>query len=256
MYDREQLKKWGGADSNVRIKYNPPIIKFNGAKGKFTLVEKDGDKYKAPVDLPDTLEVTILRPRRSCGWYEKNAKGESINYFTREHNGYLDKLTLFCSENNGKAKVIDEGTSSELYEKYQLLRTSANLYMLYNGAVHKLKIKGVSGKAFREYRDSLAKDQKYLFDFATLLTIKKEDGAAFDFYSVAFTAGFPTDFEKVGPFIEEVGTVMDRIDEQFAVNELNRQSSDVDQGGGYQEPIVDVDEDEAPEEIKVENIPF
>lgn len=254
MYDREKFKKWGGADSGARLKYNPSVIKFNGAKGKFTLVEKDGDKYKAPVDLPATLEVTILRPRRSCGWYEKNTKGESINYFTREHNNYLDKLTLFCSENNGKPKMIDEGTSNELYEKYQQLRTSSVLYVLYNGSVHKLKIKGISGKAFRDYRDSLAKDDKYLFDFTTTLSVKKEDGAAFDFYSVAFTAGAPTDMELIGGFMEEVGTTLDKIDEQYATMAANRQDY-VEQPEMGAEPVIDVDED-APEEIKIDNIPF
>lgn len=259
MYDKKSLDKLSGNDSTARIKYTPSLIKFNGSRGIFTLIEKTDAGYGQPQPITAPLNVTILRPRRVCGWYEKDPKGVAVSYFTNEHNAYNDVLTLFSAEKDGKAQVIDTGTSGELYEKYPLLRTSVVLYVLYNGVVHKLKLKGKSLKAFKDYREALAKDDKAFYEFETELSIKKEESQSFDYYSVLFNAVVPTDLEKVGPFIEQVGSILDKIDEQHAKAAVRSQDANMNMDG----PIIEVPEDEEPEtlntansDIKVDDIPF
>jgi hypothetical protein len=265
MYDKTQLDKLSGNDSTSRVKYTPSLIKFNGSRGTFSLVEKTTSGYNAPKALTAPIKVTILRPRRVCGWYEKNSTGEGMSYFTNEHNSYADILTLFCVEKDSKAKVIDTGTSSALYEKYPLLRTSVVLYVLYNNVVHKLKLKGKSLKAFKAYREELEKDKKSFYEFETELSVNKEESQSFDYYSVVFSATTPVDLEKVGPFIEEVGTVLEKIDNQHSRDSIAAQDAQDPQSiqPGYTEPVIDVDDgdepktlDSAEDNIDVKNIPF
>ena len=267
MYDKAKLDKLSGNDSTSRISYTPSLLKFNGSRGAFSLVEKTEKGYSEPTPLTTPLKVSLLRPRRICGWYEKTPDGKSISYFTNEHNNYADMLTLFSAEKGSKAKVVDTGTSSSLYEKYPLLRTSIVLYVLYDDVVHKLKIKGRSLKSFKKYREDLEKDGKAFYDFETSLDSKKEESQTFDFYSVVFSAEKETDFDKVGPVIEEVGTILNKIDEQHALNAIVSQDDvSASQGDASQpevntgEEVINVDEEpetlDSSDEIKVENIPF
>jgi hypothetical protein len=262
MYDKEKLNKLSGNDSITRVKYNPSLIKFNGSRGTFSLVEKTQEGYAAPKALTAPITVTILRPRRICGWYEKTQAGENVSYFTNEHNSYADQLTLFSVTGNGKAKVVDNGTSSELYEKYPLLRTSVVLYVLYNGTVHKLKLKGKSLKAFKTYREVLDKDDKTFYEFETEIGANEEASQSFSYYSATFNATKPTDLEKIGPFIESVGNVLDKIDAQHKKASAQAAQDFEGEQPGHSEPIIEVDEEGEPEplktddDIKVDDIPF
>lgn len=262
MYDKTKLNKLSGNDSTTRIKFTPSLIKFNGSKGTFSLIAKTPEGYDEPKPITAPITVTILRPRRVCGWYEK-VDGKSVNYFTNEHNSYEDQLTLFSSEKGSKPKVVDTGTNGSLYEKYPLLRTSTVLYVLYNNEVHKLKLKGKSLKAFKTYREDLAKDDKTFYDFETEINAKKEASESFDYYSVTLVATKPTDLEVVGPFIEQVGTTLNKIDEQHQRASIEAQdASDTGHAqGGYSEPVINVDDDEpvtleSNDDIKSDEIPF
>jgi len=264
MYDKTKLNKLSGNDSTTRVKYTPSLIKFNGSRGTFSLVEKTQEGYATPKPLTPPISVTILRPRRICGWYEKTPAGENVSYFTNEHNSYSDRLTLFSVTGNGKAKVVDTGTSSDLYEKYPLLRTSVVLYVLFNNAVHKLKLKGKSLKAFKTYRETLDKDDKTFYEFETEIGANKEESQSFDYYSATFNATKPTDLEKIGPVIEEVGTILEKIDAQHTKASIAaREASDPGSTQpGYNEPVINVDDEEPAtletdnSEIKVDDIPF
>ncbi|MBU2007488.1 MAG: hypothetical protein KKF08_19130, partial [Gammaproteobacteria bacterium] len=254
MYDKTKLNKWSGNDATIRIKFTPSVIKFNGSKGTFTLIAKNAEGYDAPVAMTAPFTVTILRPRRICGWYEKEG-GKSISYFTNEHNSYEDQITLFSSEKGDKAKVIDTGTSGSLYEKYPLLRISAVLYVLYNNEVHKLRLKGKSLKAFKTYREDLAKDNKTFYEFETEVNSKKEVSDTFDYYSATLTATKPTDLEIIGPFIESVGTTLDKIDEQHkkASVEAQEKSDPGSTQHRYTEPVINIDDEDEPATLETDN---
>lgn len=264
MYDKTKLNKLSGNDSTTRIKYTPSLIKFNGSRGTFSLVAKTPEGYAAPVPLTAPITVTILRPRRLCGWYEKTPAGENVSYFTNEHNSYSDQLTLFSVTGNGKAKVVDTGTSGELYEKYPLLRTSVVLYVSYNGTVHKLKLKGKSLKAFKTYRETLDKDDKTFYEFETEIGSNEEVSQSFSYFSATFNATKPTDLEKIGPVIEEVGNILEKIDAQHTkASVAAKESADPGSTPGYNEPVINIDDEDEPVtletdngEIKPEEIPF
>jgi len=261
MYTRDQLKKWGNQSAPVRIKLLTPIIQFNGSKGSFSLLKRINDVIQPAIALPSSLEVTILRARRSLGWYERNLQGQGIFYSTNEHNDYNDSVSLFKHEKGKKSQLVDSGLSRDLRNRHPQIKVNRELYVLLDDTVHKIKVKGKSMQNFMIYHEELSKDGKLLFDFSTKLGIKEETGAGFQYYSITFEAGTPTDLEKVGPFIEHVGTTLEKIDKQAAIRAISiqdeqRQLDETQPELPSNEPVINVDDDIQEEEIKVEDIPF
>lgn len=249
-FNRDELVALAGG-SPTKAKFKVPLIKFNGSTGKFQLLPLVDGKYDALESLPDNLEMVILRPRRQYAAFEK--EGEvGLSYYSSEHNTWEDVVTLFRKEKGGKAKVVGTDTGAALREIYPTIRLNAVLYVLFNGEVHKLVAKGMSRKNFTTYRDKLAADNKMLFDYVTKISSKQEAGTGFSYSVMNFDAGAETKLEEIGTFIQLVGTSLNQVDEQYAKAKNSRGSAEK----GEELPIVDVEEVENDEEIKMSEIPF
>jgi len=256
-YDKESLKKISGG-SQVRTTYKVPTIKFNGNTGLFTLFPV-GD-FKNGSEITD-VELVIMRPRRTFTSYEKISKTESLRMFTNEHNTWKDHVTVFEAKTGQKIKAVGNGTIELLRNEFPTLRINSNLYCLYNGEVHKLSVKGKSRQSLVDTQKELAKDGTEFFEKKVKLVPTQESGTGGNVYFyIKYEVVGDSDLEVVGPHMEDIAKVMDKIDEEYAeTNQRMTEEAKILSGDEEEDliPIEDAPKETTPDdEIKVEDIPF
>ena len=224
-YSKEKLKEMSGGDK-VRTTYKVPTIKFNGNSGLFTLFPA-GD-FKNGTDITD-VEITILRQRRTFTSYEKlPGTGGFISMFTNEHNSWEDIVTIFESKTGQNIKVVGTGKMNDLRAEFPTLRINSNCYCLYKDEVHKLVVKGKSRQSLVDTRKELAKDDVELFEKKFKLVPQQEQGNGGNvYYFLKFEAIGESDLNVIGPHMEAISKIMDKIDEEYVeTNKFLKESND------------------------------
>jgi len=257
-YSKDQLKKISGGEK-MRTTYKVPTIKFNGNSGKFTKFPV-GD-FKNGTEITD-VELVIMRPRRTFTSFEKTPEG-AVRMFTNEHNSWRDHVTVFEAKPGKNIKAIGSGLIEHLRGEFPALRINSNLYCLYDGAVHKLTVKGKSRQSLVDKQKELAKDGLELFEKTVKLTPTQETGDGGNvYYFINYEVTGDSDLQVIGPHMEDMAKIMDKIDAEYA--ETNARMSEeaealVGAGNGSDdEDIIPIEEatNETDDEIKVEDIPF
>ncbi len=254
-YDKESLKKISGGDK-MRTTYKVPTIKFNGNSGiltKFPL----GD-FKNGTEVKD-VELVIMRPRRTFTSFEKTPEG-NIRMFTNEHNTWKDHVTVFEAKTGKRIKAVGSGSIEQLRNEFPSLRINSNLYCLYDGEVHKLVVKGKSRQSLVDKQKELAKDGLEFFEKKVKLEPKQETGTGGNmYYFLNYEVTGDSDLNVVGPHMEDIAKVMDKIDEEYAeTNQRMSEEATALAGGSEEAEDIPIEEatSEADDEIKPEEIPF
>lgn len=258
-YDKESLKKISGGDK-MRTTYKVPTIKFNGNSGILTKFPV-GD-FKNGTEVKD-IELVIMRPRRTFTSFEKTPEG-SLRMFTNEHNTWKDHVTVFEAKTGKRIKAVGSGSIEQLRNEFPSLRINSNLYCLYDGEVHKLTVKGKSRQSLVDKQKELAKDGLEFFEKTVKLEPKQETGTGGNmYYFLNYEVTGDSDLDKVGPHMENIAKVMDKIDEEYTeTNQRMTEEAQALAGDGTPEveedivPIEEATKDEPEDDIKVEEIPF
>lgn len=255
-YSKNQLKKWSGGDK-VRTTYKVPTLKFNGNSGKFTKFPA-GD-FKNGTDITDDIELVIMRPRRTFSSFEKTPEG-SVRLFTNEHNTWQDHVTVFEAKTGKGIKAIGSGAIEDLRNEIPSLRISSNLYCLYEDEVYKLTVRGKSRQSLVDKQKELSKDGLELFEKKVKLIPTQETGTGGNvYYFLNYEITGDSDLDKIGPHMEDISKVMDKIDEEYTeTNKRMSKEADALTGENTEEediiPLEDTAKDN--DEIKPEEIPF
>jgi hypothetical protein len=251
MYDMNTLREWSGANnSSARIKYEVPNIKFNGMSGSMQSFAIGADKT-AGVDIPgNQMSVVLLRARRTVSAFKKEGT-KPIVMFSNEHNTWRDEITIWKKDDAG-SKVLATGLFRDLRETYKELDLRFNLYILYQGAVNKIQIRGKSRRNFAEYAKKLNEAGKNIFEVNTKITAQKEKNqvSGMEFYALSFESTGDSSIEMVAPCLQEVGEKMNSIDEQFKTTQKSKPREEV-QG---ELPIIKYDEPS--DDLNVDDIPY
>jgi len=262
-YSKEQLSKLSGGVP-LRTSYKVPTIKFNGNTGKFALFP--AGNFKDGTEITD-VELVIMRARRTFSSYEKIPNG-TVRMFTNEHNTWKDHVTLWQAKTNEKTKVIGSGLIEQLRIEFPTLRINSNLYCLYKEEVHKLVVKGKARQSLIDKQKELASDEKEFFEKNIKLVPVQDSGDGGNlYYYLKYEVVSDSDLDKVGPHMEAIAKVMDKIDEEYV--ETNKRLSEEAKVlvGDKQEPELDTIEVDSEEEIiptenpegdsiKIDEIPF
>jgi len=257
-YSKDQLKKISGGEK-MRTTYKVPTIKFNGNSGVLTKYPV-GD-FKNGTDITD-VELVIMRPRRTFTSFEKTPEG-NVRLFTNEHNTWKDHVTVFEAKTGKRIKAVGSGSIEQLRNEFPSLRINSNLYCLYDGEVHKLTVKGKSRQSLVDKQKELAKDGVEFFEKKVKLVPTQETGTGGNvYYFLNYEVTGESNLDEVGPHMEEIAKVMDKIDQEYAeTNQRMEEEAQALTGGGSdngEEDLISTEEaiNEADDEIKPEEIPF
>ena len=255
-YSKEQLSKLSGG-GKVRTTYKVPTLKFNGNTGVFTKFPV-GD-FKNGEVVTD-VELVIMRPRRTFSSFEKIPPNGSIRMFTNEHNTWKDHVTVFEAKTGERVKAVGNGVIEQLRGEFPTLRINSNCYCLYDGEVYKLVIKGKSRQSLIDKQKELAKEATEFFEKKIKLVPVEETGTGGNlYYFMKYEVIGDSDLNVVGPFMESMGKIFDKIDEEYAeTNERMSSEAEALSGGEVEEDLISVEDatKDTEDEIKVEDIPF
>lgn len=261
--DLAELADLSGEAAVRQRKYTVPILKFHGSKGEFSILTPDADGNYVPTPPTKIFEGVILKVRRSLGAFEK-IEGQSIQYYSNEHNSFRDQLVLFQKRGETKkSNMVAEGTMKELKEIYPNLRLRQILYLLIpsSGDVVKMSVKGKSlASLFEYYREF--KENEHMFEYVTKMERHTEENEGISFYVIDFIKDKKSDIELVAEKIREVASNLKLQDKSYA--ESAQTTKDTREGmasGGEkvepEKPAVEKSEEkDNGEEINVENIPI
>lgn len=256
-YTKDQLKKSFGG-SRVRTTYKVPTIKFNGNTGKLTMFAAGDFKTGTEIIEP---ELVPLRIRRVYTSFEKAPDKTSIRMFTNEHNSWEDHLTVFEARANKGIKAIGAGAIKDLQPEFPALRITNHVYSFYNNEVYKLVIKGKSRQSLVDKQKELARDGIELFEKKFKLSVAQESGPGGNiFYFLKFDVVGDSNLDEVGPHMETIGKVMDKIDAEYLeTNKRMAKEADLLNGGvaeEVEEDMLPIESNDDGEEIRPEDIPF
>jgi len=259
--DINKLKQYAGAPvSSSRTKLEVPIISLGGTTGDVTLMGLD--KSKTIIKLP--FECTILRIRRQA-WAFRKEDGKNISQYSTEHDTWKDHITVF-EYKDSKNKVIAEGTYNEIYATMPELKMKNNAYVLYEGNVCKLEIKGSSRRAFVDFQKELNSDGKETFEKNIKIDVAEQTGGAFKYFSMTFEKAGDSDMDKVAEKLGEIGPTFEKMNAEYGerVEKNRKEHSPVDvstEQAGFNEETIDAEtptnsDGEDSQDKKVEKIPF
>ncbi len=259
-YSKDSLKKLSGG-GKVRTTYKVPTIKFNGNSGVFTKFPV-GD-FKNGTDITD-VELVIMRMRRVFTSFEKIPEG-NLRMFTNEHNDYNDHVTVFEAKTGQRIKAVGAGIIEDLRNEFPQLRINSNLYCLYEGAVHKLVIRGKSRQSLVDKQKELAKEDSEFFEKKLKLIPTQETGQGGNvYYYLKYDVVGDSKLDEVGPHMEEIAAIMDTMDEEYSKSNkrIESEAQALTTGEDEEEDIIPISDVSANTEgsdddpIKVEDIPF
>lgn len=216
---RKRLADKSGDSNNARPpKYEVPLIRFDGNTGKFKKVTKNKDGENVDEALTKPLEFVVLKKRRLLSSYSKK-----LSYFTNEHNNTNDKLMLFKFD--GSVSLQDTGFTDELRAKYQTLKTHEVVYILMDGEVCKMEIKGGSLGGYYDYQKALKSEEKHSFEVLTIVdSAKAESEGGFDYFKMTFDfKPLNVDFDTLETKIDEVAKACEESD-NYTKQKLNEKS--------------------------------
>ena len=179
-------------------------------------------KDERPVNIPigSSLDVIFVKIRRRL--VARDSKGFQVMSSTQH--GHKDQVVSLWKEE----KLIDTGKASELRVKYEDLRTVQEIYILHEGKLKMLIVKGAAlgsetrdkkYPTFYEYLQSISSEG--IFSCVTKLGGVKEKGAK-DFYTMTFEKGRPTTAEEQLAVLSESDKLTEIIKEYDKENSVVR----------------------------------
>ena len=210
------------------------------------------------------VELVIMRPRRVFTSFEKTTEG-NISLFTNEHNSWEDHLTLFEFRLNKRIKVVGSGTIESLRDEFPSLRINSNLYCLYDNEVYKLVAKGKTRQSLIDKQKELAKDGFDFFEKKIKLIPTQETGTGGNiYYFLNYEVVGDSVLDEVGPHMEEINKIMNKIDEEYAETSkrMTQETKDSTENDVEDDDILVEDtigkesEDKEDDVIKPSEIPF
>lgn len=222
--DEARLKRMqdlaGEQEGGRAPKLDLPLIKFDGNTGRFSY--RDLDKNESEIESP--IGVVIVKNRKRL---ESFNDGLSTNDYTSPS----QVVTLFQRNDDGKYTRLATGKATDLRQQYPTLKTQEILYVVYNGELCKLTVKGTSSSAFYEYRDVLKAENKHSFMVTTMLSSEDFKGSKIKktFYNIGFTSAELTQDNAELDFIEESMTKVSeyvKASDKFQADKLLSQESD------------------------------
>jgi len=229
-YNQEDLDRMAGEKNSLsRPKLEIPEIKFKAKEGIFKLVERPENWQKGQpyneTDLGNSVKVVLLRLKRFL---------TRDDFITEEYDGKNEVIELKQTGTNAMGRwqiqFVDQGTPEQLKEKYDL-RASANIYVLHEGCLAKIKVGGTSlfsdkyenATLLYNYVSSFDKAQdERAYKFVTQITaygpVKFPKGSS---YLMSFTRKEPLSeqqMDNVGDNLEIISSYYEQLDlykEQF-----------------------------------------
>jgi len=256
--EEERLAELSGENEVMTIKFRVPLLKFNGKTGKFLLYNPDqeGKLPSRPSGQFDEIDCVILKVRRVLGAWETGPNDQWISIFSNEHNSWRDEIVLF-ERRAGilRPRIIDQGPSKQIRDKYRNLKLTQNLYVLFQDQIVKLPVKGKSLGALFEFYDTLSRKGEHIWQFVTKIQSHQETKGAVDFYVMDFLKQEKADFEVVKEKIEEVAAKLERQDKSFAERPMLEEEveKELQDDSSETETSSQVPQED---EVKVEDIPF
>lgn len=204
---RAKLAGQFGGNMEKAPKYNLPIIRLNGTDGKYTMTTyTDGESKQE--ELGEVIEYTIIKNRKKLEDYNN---GLSTSEYSQ--NGVI--TTLFLNS-DGKYSKEAVGTAADLRKKYTTLKTHEILYVIYEGEVCRLIVKGSSSSKYYEFLEQHKEDGTHLYEYKTISEVesapnpKKRNSK---YYFMSFKKGKESDLEKVSEKMDEVDAELKKIDD-------------------------------------------
>jgi hypothetical protein len=148
----------GDSGGGKAPRYRVPLIKFDGNTGEFRKIDPE---TKDATPLPKQIEIVILKNRKKLEDYDSGLS-------TNEFNGLHQKVTLFKSD-DGKFSRVAVDVPTVLKEDYPTLKTQEVLYVLFEGEICQLVVKGGSSTNFYSYRDVLKDLDQHTFEVMTVV---------------------------------------------------------------------------------------
>lgn len=241
----DQLKRMldmSGEDTGGKApKYIVPMIKFNGNTGEFQkIVMADGEKQIFP--LAETIKFVILKNRKKLECFEDGLS--SIEY-----NSPSQIVTLF-SNNDGKFSRLTTDTVSNIKDEYPSLKTQEILYVLMDGEICKLVVKGGSSKGFYDYRDVLKGEGLRSFQVTTEVSSSETKGKANKKYMKMDFNNLPLEIplDKVEKALTEVFTNLQKIDD-YNFGKASENAPVPTVAKEKEEDVIDLNDDIDPDDI-------
>lgn len=242
---RERMAAMSGETGGGKApKYNVPLIKFNGNTGEFKKISYDDAMGKLIDPLDSQISIVVLKNRKRL-----EALDDGLS--SSEYNDMSQKVFLF-KEEGGKYSREAVDTAPELKKQYPTIKTQEVLYVLFEGEVHKLIVKGGSSPNFYGYKDELKADDMHLFEVTTVIGSESEVNKKTrkKYFKMTFKATvLETSLDEVEEKMSEVDAAIRKIDD-FNTGKLIEYGK---QKGEIKPTAVIETEDD---DINVDDIPF
>lgn len=222
--DIKELADWSGEATVRKFKFSVPILKFNGNTGKFNLLVPDESGNWVPEQLPENIEITVLKVRRVLSSYEKLSDGTGLRFFTNEHNSWKDPLTVFeMGKGDSKPRMVDAGGIQQIRKNFPNLRLRQNVYCLLGEQIVKMSVRGKSLSALFNYYQTF-NSSEHIFQYVTNLTSHSETNeGGLTYYVLDWEKGSNTDLNLVAEKIKEVKDSLDLQDHQYAESAISEE---------------------------------
>lgn len=279
MENKQSMAQMSGEENfNQSPKLPLNVIRFNGKKGRFSLVKllepkertEKGERHPE-VDLGESVSVVFLKVRRKL--VEKRTKkpeaGDPKIMSSNEHNSKEESVIIY------KDKGVDYGNTDELKAKYPTLRTHQVVYAIWNGQIVRVNFKGSAlgsnGKAkdvadFYSYIGSFEKNpnardgiKDHFYDFKTQLKSIEETGELGEYYTTTFFRGEALTDEEMSEVEEKMTEVFNytKQSDAFYKSKIDLLKSGVKIEITEKKKEEEIDIIQYPEEeIDIDNIPF
>ena len=258
-FSDEELSEMSG-EKNVQSapKYSVPIIRLDGKKGGFTKIIIT-DKGKEEVGLGESFKGLMLKFRRSyMAWTDETSM------FTNEHNSGKDMVTLMEASETKKGrqvKMIDTGLPNNLRQKYQNLKMVQQIYMLVEGEVVKLQVKGKGLSHLFDYQKEFM-GSEHSFQYVTEVSQSEEESKLGSYYAITFIKGEKVeDMGEIANKIKEVAGEIAAIDDYYKNYNPVKPEDELPEEGVQDSPqeLPIINDEEIPikeDELNIKDIPF
>lgn len=250
--DKEKLAETMGESEHMRPTNTiVPMITLEGNKGVYMRRELGEEGYEKPKEIGQTFSGIIVAVRMALSSYEpKSIKS------TPEYSSSTDKVALFERKGkDAKSERIDEGYIMTLKGNHPELREQRWVYVLVNGRIEKLKIKGAGLGHWFKFLKDLQKKDLHTFDVLVKFdpAFEKNEDLGKEYYAPSLSIERELSEDEIE---HQVGPVIEKLSQEFKSIAQYRAKKSADQEDDAPAlddvPVINLDE----EEPAAEDMPF
>jgi hypothetical protein len=197
----DELKTLSGETNAFTPRHNFPQIKIDLVKKIFIRTSKDSIGDTVADDVGATFSAPIIRIRRRLtGW-----DGDT-SYYSYEFDNAKDHVKLFCD-----GVVLSEGTAKEIKSDMaskgkDFIKEQNVLYVLLDGTVYKMYVKGSSLSNLFEFLQNKGNDA--LASFETEFSFSEQKKGSVVWQKMDFKKGGPSDVKTVIEKLKELNSYL------------------------------------------------